>query len=52
MENIKNLGEVYFKEEIINLQTTSINNLENKIQELELEEKNIKTQVLNILETL
>lgn len=51
MENIKNLGEVYIKGEIINLNSASIENLESKIQEIESEEKNIKNQIFNILET-
>ena len=51
MVKIKNLGEVYIRGEIINLNTASPDNLENKIQELEIEEKNIKSQIFSILET-
>lgn len=52
MEYIKNLGEVYINGEIINLNTDSIDNLENKVQDLEIEEKNIKNQIFSILESL
>lgn len=52
MKNIKNLGEININGEIINLNKISTDNLENKVQELEIEEKNIKNQIFSILETL
>ena len=48
----KNLGEVYVKGEIINLNTISIESLESKAQEIEVEEKNIKNKIFGILESL
>lgn len=50
MESIKNLGETYVKGEIINLRAASINSLEDKIDEIEVEEKNIKNEIFSILE--
>ena len=50
--NSKNLGEVYVKGEIINLNTISIESLESKVQEIESEEKNIKNKIFGILESL
>lgn len=52
MEDIKNLGEVYINGEIINLNTASIDNLENKVQDSEMEEKKLKNQIFSILESL
>lgn len=52
MEDIKNLGEVFINGEIINLKTASIDDLENKAQQLEIEEKSIKNQIFSILESL
>ena len=52
MKKVRNLGEVYMNGEIINLNTTPIEILESKAQEIEFEEKNIKNQIFNILESL
>lgn len=52
MKNIQNFGEVYINGEIINLNTNLIDDLENKAQQSEIEEKNIKNQMFSILESL
>lgn len=51
MESVTKLGEVYIKGEVINLNSVSIDLLENQIEKIEAEEKNIKNQIFNILET-
>lgn len=50
MEKIKNFGQKYIKGELVNLDSASIEYLEKKITEIELEEKNIKNDIFNILE--
>ena len=52
MLNSKKLGEVYLKDEKIDLDKISIEILESKVQEIECEEKNIKNKIFGILESL
>ena len=50
-ENIKELGEIFYKGNIINLEKESLEKLENISQELKNDKKNIKNQIFNLLET-
>lgn len=50
-ENIKELGEIFCKGKILNLEKESLEKLENISQELKKDKKNIKNQIFNLLET-
>ncbi|MGN1299076.1 MAG: hypothetical protein ACI4UE_03740 [Candidatus Scatovivens sp.] len=51
MESVNKLGDIYIKGELINLKSTPIKTLNDKIAEIELEEKNLKNEIFAILES-
>ena len=50
MEISKNLEEIFYKGELINLKKTSIEDLEKMAKEIDSEQKDIKNYIFDILE--
>lgn len=50
MENINNLNDIFFEGGLINLKSTSIENLEKKLQEIEIKQKDIKDSIFSVID--
>ena len=50
MEISKNLEEIFYRGELINLKKTSIEDLEKMAKEIDSEQKDIKNYIFDILE--
>ena len=50
MEDISKLNDIFYDGGLINLKSTSIESLENKLEEIEEKQKNIKDSIYNIIE--
>lgn len=50
MENTKNLGEVFVNGQIVNLKGASTQELEKVLEDINMEQTNIKQSIFNMIE--
>lgn len=50
MENITSLGEMYINGSFVDLKKMPIMELEKKVEEVSIEQKNIKNSIMNMIE--